>query len=230
MDLTKHREFFDPENFKDEIHIIGCGAVGSTIAEQLARLGIKEIHLYDFDTVSEHNITNQMFFTAQIGAAKTGALTWILKEINPEIKVHQHTIGWVPGTTLAGYVFLAVDNIETRQKIVKENQFNSNIKYMFDTRMRLTDAQHYAVKWNANGIKFLLDTMNFTSEEADAATPTSACGTTLSVTPTVRLICSYAIANFINIVLDKPLKIRILLIDAFTMQLDAFDENGPIEK
>ena len=39
MNLNKHREFFDPEQFDDAIHIIGCGAVGSTIAEQLARLG-----------------------------------------------------------------------------------------------------------------------------------------------------------------------------------------------
>ena len=35
MNLNKSREFFDPELLDAPIHIIGCGAVGSTIAENL---------------------------------------------------------------------------------------------------------------------------------------------------------------------------------------------------
>lgn len=225
MNLNKHREFFDPDNFNDEIHIIGCGAVGSTIAEQLARLGIKKIHLYDFDTVSEHNITNQMFFADQIGNDKVRSLHWILTQINPDIEVKQHTKGWQKGMPLSGYVFLAVDNIDTRKEIVEDNFFNTNIKAMFDTRMRLTDAQAFAAKWTPEGKKFLKDTMNFTREEAANSTPVSACGTTLSVTPTVRIICSYAVANLVNVILEKPIT-KTILIDAFAMTLDAFDDNG----
>ena len=226
MNLNKHREFFDPDKFKDDIHIIGCGAVGSTIAEQLARLGIKKLHLYDFDNVSEHNITNQMFYLAHVGLTKLKALDEILHAINPEIILEHHTEGWKPGTILSGYVFLAVDNIDTRKEIVKENQFNPNVLAMFDTRMRLTDAQHFAAKWTAEGKKFLLDTMNFTREEAANSTPVSACGTTLSVTPTVRIICSLAVSNLINVILNKPIT-KTILIDAFNMTIDAFDENGP---
>lgn len=225
MNLSKHREFFDPDKFNNEIHIIGCGAVGSTIAEQIARLGIKRVHLYDFDVVSEHNITNQMFFTQQIGQPKIDALTAILKLINPDIDVIRHKEGWKPGTSLAGYIFLAVDNIDTRKEIVKENLFNPNIIAMFDTRMRLTDAQHFAAKWTPEGKQFLQNTMNFTREEAAKSTPVSACGTTLSVTPTVRIICSLAVANLINVILDKPIT-KTILIDAFKMTIDAFDDNG----
>lgn len=225
MDLSKHREFFNPDEFNDDIHIIGCGAVGSTIAEQLARLGIKKIHLYDFDTVSTHNITNQMFFEQQIGQTKVEALTGLLKLINSDIVVIRHSEGWKPGIPLAGYVFLAVDNIDTRNEIVKDNLYNPNIKAMFDTRMRLTDAQHFAAKWTTEGKIFLQNTMNFTREEAAKSTPVSACGTTLSVTPTVRIICSLAIANLINVILNKPIA-KTVLIDAFKMTIDAFDENG----
>lgn len=226
MNLSKHREFFNPDNFFDEIHIIGCGAVGSTIAEQLTRIGIKKLHLYDFDNVSEHNITNQMFFATHIGKTKLEALKEILELINPEIELILHEGGWAPGVPLSGYVFLAVDNIDTRKLIIKDNLFNPMIRAMFDTRMRLTDAQHFAAKWTNEGKKFLQDTMNFTREEAAASTPTSACGTTLSVTPTVRIICSLAVANLINILLEKPIT-KTILIDAFNMTIDAFDENGP---
>lgn len=225
MNLNKHREFFDPDNLTDDIHIIGCGAVGSTIAEQLARLGIKKLHLYDFDTVSSHNITNQMFLSNQIGKPKVLALASLLTAINPDIQIVCHKEGWKEGTPVSGYIFLAVDNIDTRKEIVKDNYFNPNVKAMFDTRMRLTDAQHFAAKWTPEGKKFLLDTMNFTREEAANSTPISACGTTLSVTPTVRIICSLAVANLINVTLDKPIT-KTILIDAFQMTIDAFDDNG----
>jgi molybdopterin/thiamine biosynthesis adenylyltransferase len=225
MNINKHKEFFDPETLTDEIHIIGCGAVGSSIAEQMARLGIKTIHLYDFDTVSEHNITNQMFFAQQIGQPKLRSLKQILKLINPDIKVILHEEGWIKGTTLAGYVFLAVDNIDIRKDIVNDNVYNKHIIAMYDTRMRLTDAQHFAAKWTPEGIKFLLSTMDFTAEEAATSTPVSACGTTLSVTPTVRIICSLAVSNFINTTLNKPIT-KTILMDAFAMTLDAFDDNG----
>jgi molybdopterin/thiamine biosynthesis adenylyltransferase len=226
MNLSKHREFFNPDNFVDEIHIIGCGAVGSTIAEQLARIGIKKLHLYDFDNVSEHNITNQMFITPQIGLTKLKAMTALLKFINPDIELILHEEGWKPGMPLTGYVYLAVDNIDTRKEIIKDNLFNPMIRAVFDTRMRLTDAQHFAAKWTNEGKKFLQDTMNFTREEAASSTPMSACGTTLSVTPTVRIICSLAVANLINVLLNKPIT-KTILIDAFNMTIDAFDENGP---
>lgn len=226
MNLSKHREFFDPDKFTDEIHIIGCGAVGSTIAEQLARLGIKKIHLYDFDTVSEHNITNQMYLNDQIGSNKVMALHWILHAINPDIKIIQHRQGWTPGTPLSGYVFLAVDNIDTRKEIVNENRFNKEILAMFDTRMRLVDAQAFAANWNPTEIEFLLSTMDFTREEAANSTPVSACGTTLSLTPTVRIICSFVVANFINVVLKSKPIAKTILINAFDITVDAFDENG----
>lgn len=225
MNLNKHREFFDPDLLNDEIHIIGCGAVGSTIAEQLARLGIKKLYLYDFDNVTEHNITNQMFLHHHIGQSKLTALTEILKQINPEIELQLIPTGWEQGMTLSGYIFIAVDSIDTRNKIIDDNQFNPNIKAVFDTRMRLTDAQAFAALWTPEGIKFLKNTMNFTSEEAAASTPVSACGTTLSVTPTVRLICSFAVTNLINTILHKHIT-KTILIDISQMTVEAYDENG----
>ena len=35
MNLAKSAEFFNPINVKDRVHIIGCGSVGSAVAEQL---------------------------------------------------------------------------------------------------------------------------------------------------------------------------------------------------
>lgn len=222
MNLNKHREFFDPEKFNDEIHVIGVGAVGSTLVENLVRLGFKEINIYDFDVVSEHNIANQMFDFAHIGVLKVDAVEQIAKRINPEVNIIKHKEGCNPEEDIfEGYVFLCVDNIDVRKQIIETNRFNTNIIALFDGRMRLTDAQHYACEWNDSDIKRILKTMNFTQAEADEATPVSACGTTLNVMYIVRLLVGYICANFINYVRTQELK-RVILVDAENFLLDVF--------
>ena len=224
MNLNKHFEFFDPTSIEDEICIIGCGAIGSTIAEMLVRLGVESINLYDFDTVSEHNITNQMFRNEDIGKNKVDALEEILLSINPDLEVNKYPKGWDENTRLSGYVFLAVDSIEIRKAIVKQHKYNKAIKFMSDCRMRLTDAQYYAANWaEEKEIVRFYNSMDFTSEEAKASTPISACGTTLSVTPTVRIIVSFAVSNLINFLKGNPHK-TLITIDAFAMNIICFPE------
>ena len=153
--------------------------------------------------------------------SKLDALEQILKRINPEVKLIKFEKGYT-NEPLSGYVFLAVDSIELRKSICEENQFNKMITAMFDFRMRLTDAQHYAADWsNLKEAKNLLNSMQFTSEEAKAETPTNACGTTLSVAPTVWTIVSLGVANFISFVRTNKLN-KLVVVDAFNYNLDAF--------
>jgi hypothetical protein len=223
LNLSKSYDFFKPEDVKERIHIIGCGSVGSTVAELFARFGLTKLTLYDFDTVEPKNLANQMFRQEHIGMAKVEALADMLREINPEIKNKIKTApeGYA-GQKLSGYVFLCVDDIDLRRKIAVENKNNTYIKAMFDFRTRLKDAQHYAANWS--DIKMVDDfirSMNFTHEEAKAETPVSACNTVLSVAPTIRMICSLGVANFVNFVKSAGLK-KFIQIDAFGFILDAF--------
>lgn len=221
INLEKQREYLDPlTDIKSPIHIIGIGAIGSTIATMLARMGIENLYLYDFDTVESKNVCNQEYFARHTNATKLASLTEILLEINPQIKVNAKLEGWKPGTKLSGYIFLCVDNIDLRREIVKENEYNQTIKGFFDFRMRLTDAQHYAC--TKDTIPYLLSTMNFTHEEAQTETPTSACGTSLNVITTVKTICSLGLQNFINLIKKDTLK-KCILIDLDTFLIDFID-------
>jgi len=73
MDLSKSYEFFKPEKDQSRIHIVGCGSVGSTVAENLARCGVTKMTLWDFDTVEPHNLANQMFREKDVGKLKVEA-------------------------------------------------------------------------------------------------------------------------------------------------------------
>ena len=222
LNLSKSYDFFKPESCQERIHIIGCGSVGSTVAELIARFGLTKITLYDFDTVEPKNLANQMFRHEHIGMLKTDALSNIITEINPEVKGNLKIINGYENHKLSGYVFLCVDNIELRKKIAESNKNNPYIKAMFDFRTRLTDAQHYTANWSEiKAVKSFINSMNFTHDEAVAETPVSACNVALSVAPTVRIICSLGVANFVNFVQGKALK-KLILIDAFGFNLDAF--------
>ena len=222
MDLSKSFEFFRPDMCKSRIHIIGCGSVGSTVAELLARFGLTEISLYDFDHVEPHNIVNQMFTQDDLYKLKTEAVADMICRINPEAKDHLklYNEGYT-GQKLNGYVFLCVDNIDLRRQIATENKYNTFIKAMFDFRTRLTDAQHYAANWNdAKAKEAFIGSMDFSHEEAMEATPMSACRVTLSVAPTVRMICNVGVTNFINFVKENVIH-KMILVDAFSFQVDA---------
>lgn len=221
MNLSKSYEFFKPEMVTSRIHIIGCGSVGSTVAENLARFGINNIALYDFDKVEEHNIVNQMFTQADVGRLKTEAVADMVRAINPECKLKLMNEGWT-GQSLAGYVFLCVDDIDLRRKIVEANRTNRYVKAMFDFRTRLTDAQHYAADWSSKeSIDNFFNSMAFSHDEAKEETPVSACNVALSVAPTVRTICALGVSNFVNFVKDHSLK-KLILVDAFNFTVDAF--------
>lgn len=222
MDLTKSIEYFDPVKVRGKCHIIGCGSVGSTVAENLARLGVTNFVLYDFDIVEPHNLANQMFVQSDIKMPKVEAVKKIICAINPEaestIEVHP---GGYTDQKLNGYVFLAVDNIDLRRDICQRNRMNKAIKAVFDFRTRLEDAQHYAANWGDMAqVDNLIKSMAFSHDEAHEATPVTACGTELGVAPTVRVICALGVTNFMNLIRGGELQ-KIVVCNPFAMDIMA---------
>lgn len=223
MDLSKSYDYFKPETVEERIHIVGCGSVGSTLAENLARVGLTKFTLWDFDEVEPHNIVNQMFTQEHIGKPKVEALKKIILSINPEAAddIQVEPKGW-RGKMMSGYIFLAVDNIELRKKIVERHMDSPYVKAVFDFRTLLESGQHYAADWTDSKMKkILLDTMQFTHEEAKAEEPVSACGVVLGVNTTVRLICGMGVNNFLNFVRGQGLW-KMVNFDGFHGILDCF--------
>lgn len=205
MDLSRSYAFFQPETVKERIHIIGCGAGGSTVAELLCRLGLTKFSLYDFDVVECVNIQNQMYREPDIGRKKVDAMRDLLLSINPEAEpdIQIFEEGYIR-QRLDGYVFLCVDNIDLRRKIATAQRGNQQIKAMFDFRNGMLDAQHFAADWSdPEAVEGFLSSMQFTHEEAEAEAETnqSACHMEKSsVVLTIRGGASVVVANFLNFV------------------------------
>lgn len=211
MDLNKSLEFFDPNKVQGRCHIIGCGSIGSNVAEQLTRYGVEDIILYDYDIVESHNIANQLYTEEDIGKSKTEALTNILTKINPNLKRKIKIEGKYTSQLLTDYVFMCVDSVEVRNKIVDTNFNNPMIKAIFDFRTTLLEGQCYYANWNKKKHKeSLKESLNFTHEEALKNTPVSACGFELSVSPVVKMTAIMGIVNFTNLINNDETKTLIL--------------------
>lgn len=214
MDLNKSLEFFDPANVKARCHIIGCGSIGGNVAELLARYGVNELVLWDFDNVEPHNIANQIYTTSDIEIPKTIALSAILEDINPDIKLKLKKK--YEGQPLEGFVFMCVDSVEVRQNIVKANWYNPEVIAMFDFRTTLLEGQCYFADWkNQKQKDSLKESLNFTHEEAKANTPVSACGFELSVSPVVKMCSIMGIVNFTNFINKQPTK-HVIICDPYS--------------
>jgi len=78
------------------VGIAGCGGLGSNVAVSLARVGVGELLLADFDVVEPSNLNRQQYFVDQIGMPKVDALMANLARINPAVKVVASCVRIVP--------------------------------------------------------------------------------------------------------------------------------------
>lgn len=74
---------------KSKVAVIGIGGVGGYTCQMLARAGVGNITLIDFDKVDETNINRQIVATTKtVGKLKTEVMRDIIFEINPKCKVN----------------------------------------------------------------------------------------------------------------------------------------------
>ncbi|RLD58188.1 MAG: sulfur carrier protein ThiS adenylyltransferase ThiF [Bacteroidetes bacterium] len=82
------------------VGIAGAGGLGSNCAVALARIGIENLVIADFDIVSEGNLNRQYFFYEQIGEKKVVALKENIRRINKEINVDAYDLKLKPDDIL----------------------------------------------------------------------------------------------------------------------------------
>lgn len=111
------------------VAIFGLGGVGGFCAEALARAGIGELTIIDFDTVSVSNINRQLVaLYSTVGESKAELFRRRLKDINPNIKLNVVEDFYTGNLDLSNidYVADAIDTMRSKIELL-ENCVKNNI-------------------------------------------------------------------------------------------------------
>ncbi|MCC8037904.1 MAG: HesA/MoeB/ThiF family protein [Bacteroidales bacterium] len=73
--------------------VVGCGALGSLVAVQLAAAGVGRIGIADFDTVDLSNLQRQLFFTEEdTGESKSTLIRRAIEQRNSGVVVEEYQL------------------------------------------------------------------------------------------------------------------------------------------
>jgi sulfur carrier protein ThiS adenylyltransferase len=114
--------------------VIGCGAIGSQVAQQLVQIG-SDVRLIDFDDLAVENLAPQGFREADIGKPKVEALAQRLAEFNSEVNI-EIINGRFRKSEGKKYdtIFCCVDSMESRKFIFEATK--KYFDFFVDGRMR----------------------------------------------------------------------------------------------
>lgn len=115
VDYWRQLGIIEPDRLNVPVTIIGAGGIGSPTALALAKMGIRDLTIWDHDGVESHNLPNQLYRKADLGSPKVTALADIIGSFtNASVTVHQTAY---EGDRLSGIVISAVDTMATRTMI-----------------------------------------------------------------------------------------------------------------
>jgi tRNA A37 threonylcarbamoyladenosine dehydratase len=111
--------------FNSHVFVIGLGGVGSWAAEALARSGVGELTIVDFDEVCITNFNRQLHaLQGHVGQNKTDIMAERLLKINPQLKVnpikkfYNERLNPEIFTVRPDYVLDAIDNVTAKCHLI----------------------------------------------------------------------------------------------------------------
>ena len=195
LNTVRHNSIFNPETFGNRrVDVIGCGAVGSRIAMEVARLGVTTLHLWDFDTIESHNIANQLFGLDDIGRPKVEALSGaILKATGLSPCIHNQRIQ--DEVELGDVVFFAVDTMSARKLIFDTCiHLKMSTKIVIEVRMGEKELRVYTFDPSSrSGVSDWRGTLT-----DDVVTVESSCGTRTTIGSTAEITAGLAVHSLLQ--------------------------------
>lgn len=107
-----------------KVTICGAGALGSHLADSLARQGFKQLRVIDRDRIEEHNVSTQLYGVSEVGAWKVETLrNRLFRAVEVEIDAVQKEVTERNAKSLlkgGGIVVDTFDNSQAR-RLVQQN-------------------------------------------------------------------------------------------------------------
>jgi molybdopterin/thiamine biosynthesis adenylyltransferase len=193
LSIIRHEDIFNPRKHDTGVTIIGAGAIGSRIFAALVELGLTKIKVFDFDKVEPHNLSNQLYDHGDIGHFKVSALiNWATRKLGaqPPDSMYFLSTRVEPGDKPKGTVFLLVDSMEERRRLVEGCiRGNYDVPRVIDCRMAATHGNVFM--FDHSTLDQYLDTL-IDDDQAEV----SGCGSPYSVGTTASIISNLAVWQF----------------------------------
>lgn len=189
-DVRRHEQIFNPEHFGDRtVDVIGLGAVGSRVMLELARLGIRNLRGWDFDTVDDVNIGNQAYGIDDIGRPKAEALADLVKRTTgAQMDVQMK---WEPGgEPLGDVLFVLPDKMSVRTEIFDAVQMTYTTQRLIEGRMGPDEYRVYSLDPNRD-VEVREYKKTLYSDEKAVQAPV--CGGPISVGATASVLASQCV-------------------------------------
>lgn len=113
------------------VTICGAGALGSNIADNLARQGFKRLRVIDRDRVEEHNVSPQLYGVSEVGAWKVEALrSRLFRAVEIEIDAIQKDLTDRNARSLLKDADIVVDTFDNSasRRLVQDNCRAAKVK------------------------------------------------------------------------------------------------------
>jgi hypothetical protein len=135
-DYWRQLDFYDPAKDNNHVLVVGAGSGGSYIVFGLARMGVRNITVVDFDVVEAHNLPNQFFAESLIPelmdesgkVAKVDALKATINFMIPDngVKYIKAKVEEAPDLLKNRWdvIISAVDSMAVRRWIFEHIPFN----------------------------------------------------------------------------------------------------------
>ena len=145
-ELTRQLGFFDPNILRKpiKVSVIGAGALGSHIVEQLVSIGIKNIRVFDFDAVESHNIPNQIYMLSDVGKPKVEALCeWVKNKMGYTIEGNCKRVESLQEENITDcYLIRASDTIRVNKNLI-ELTVGTDIQKVVEAKMSVSGGTVY---------------------------------------------------------------------------------------
>jgi molybdopterin/thiamine biosynthesis adenylyltransferase len=121
--------------------MIGCGGIGSTTGLMLAKMGVEEMHIVDFDTIEDHNLPNQLFPIHSVGEDKVSTMRGVIDQYADNCELFTYNARFSKDLfdsmleifESKPIIIMAVDNMASRKEIYDITKDHSSL--IIDGRM-----------------------------------------------------------------------------------------------
>ena len=159
----KQSKLYNPHKHKPKIHVYGAGSIGSHVVIGLAKIGITDITVYDFDIVEESNIPAQFFAKRQAETKmfKTESIQYLTEYMTGiQIKTENIKIDekFQPQISIDTIHILAFDNVEARRIIAEK--IKDYPVYLIDGRIGGYNYEKYCLQATSPAYETYLKTLD----------------------------------------------------------------------